>query len=134
MHPTGPPLLAVRGRDAEPRPPIETYLRIIDQPTIRLASIDLGGSEAQVRGEATELDVMRIGLGPELRWSPADPVYLFGRLSPEAVRVSTELVDSSSDARLGPHGAVLADIRALLRRLRDACDRHSCTRYSPPNP
>ena len=34
----------MRGRDAEPQPPIETYLRIIDQPTIRLASIDLGAT------------------------------------------------------------------------------------------
>ena len=36
--------LAVRGRDtsAEPRPPVEAYLRVIDEPVLRLASIDLG--------------------------------------------------------------------------------------------
>jgi hypothetical protein len=33
--------LAVRGRDAQPRPPIEVYLRIIDEPVLRLASVDL---------------------------------------------------------------------------------------------
>ena len=34
--------LGVRGRDAQPKPPIETYLRVIDQPIIRLTSVDLG--------------------------------------------------------------------------------------------
>lgn len=36
--------LAVRDRDGEqaPRPPVETYLRIIDTPVIRLVSTDLG--------------------------------------------------------------------------------------------
>ena len=33
--------LGVRGRDAKPKPPIETYLRVIDQPIIRLTSVDL---------------------------------------------------------------------------------------------
>ncbi|MEL6106753.1 MAG: UTP--glucose-1-phosphate uridylyltransferase, partial [Planctomycetota bacterium] len=33
--------LGVQGRDSRPRPPIETYLRVIDQPVFRLASVDL---------------------------------------------------------------------------------------------
>ena len=33
--------LGVRGRDAETHPPIETYLRVIDQPVLRLVSVDL---------------------------------------------------------------------------------------------
>ncbi len=36
--------LAVRGRDPRPRPPIETYLRVIDEPVLRLVSVDLGVS------------------------------------------------------------------------------------------
>ncbi|MCS7061298.1 MAG: UTP--glucose-1-phosphate uridylyltransferase [Anaerolineae bacterium] len=36
--------LGVRGRDAVPRPPIETYLRVIDEPVLRLTSVDLGAS------------------------------------------------------------------------------------------
>ena len=36
--------LGVRGRDAEPRPPIETYIRVIDQPVIRLTSVDLNAT------------------------------------------------------------------------------------------
>lgn len=34
--------LAVRGRDSTPKPPVEAYLRVIDEPVLRLASVDLG--------------------------------------------------------------------------------------------
>ncbi|MFN2229904.1 MAG: UTP--glucose-1-phosphate uridylyltransferase [Anaerolineae bacterium] len=34
--------LAVHGRDPYPRPPVEAYLRVIDEPVIRLGSVDLG--------------------------------------------------------------------------------------------
>ena len=34
--------LAVHGRDAEPNPPVEASLRVIDQPILRLTSVDLG--------------------------------------------------------------------------------------------
>jgi len=33
--------LGVHGRDAAPRPPVEVYLRVIDEPLLRLTSIDL---------------------------------------------------------------------------------------------
>ncbi len=33
--------LGVHGRDTEPRPPIETYCRVITEPVLRLTSIDL---------------------------------------------------------------------------------------------
>ncbi|MEM7331684.1 MAG: UTP--glucose-1-phosphate uridylyltransferase [Chloroflexota bacterium] len=36
--------LAVRGRKAAPKPPVEAYFRIIDEPVIRLASVDLGAT------------------------------------------------------------------------------------------
>src|SRR5690242_13261864 len=36
--------LGVHGRDASPKPPIETYLRIIEEPLLRLVSVDLGAS------------------------------------------------------------------------------------------
>lgn len=42
--------LAVRGRDAAPKPPVEAYLRVIDEPVLRLASVDLG-----VTADLTEL-------------------------------------------------------------------------------
>lgn len=37
--------LAVRGRDAQPLPPVEVFLRVIDEPVLRLASLDLGATE-----------------------------------------------------------------------------------------
>jgi len=36
--------LGVHGRDAAPRPPVEAYFRVIDEPGIRLASVDLEAS------------------------------------------------------------------------------------------
>jgi hypothetical protein len=34
--------LGVHGRDAQPRPPVEAFLRVIDEPLLRLTSVDLG--------------------------------------------------------------------------------------------
>jgi hypothetical protein len=36
--------LGVRGRDAAPRPPVEASLRVLDEPVLRLVSVDLGAS------------------------------------------------------------------------------------------
>ncbi len=36
--------LGLHGRDTAPRPPVEAYFRVIDEPVIRLASVDLGAS------------------------------------------------------------------------------------------
>jgi len=49
--------LGVHGRDAAPRPPVEAYFRVIDEPVIRLASVDL---EASARLEKLE-DVFDFG-------------------------------------------------------------------------
>jgi hypothetical protein len=43
--------LGVRGRDPTPRPPVEVYLRVLDEPVLRLVSIDLEAS-----AEITDLD------------------------------------------------------------------------------
>ena len=45
--------LGVCGRDTETKPPIETYLRVIDEPVFRLASVDLGAT-----GEITSISDM----------------------------------------------------------------------------
>ena len=34
--------LGVHGRDRRAAPPVEAYLRVIDEPVLRLASVDLG--------------------------------------------------------------------------------------------
>ncbi len=54
--------LAVRGRDSSPRPPVEAYFRVIDEPVIRLASVDLGAS-ARVADLAEVFDFARDYLG-----------------------------------------------------------------------
>jgi hypothetical protein len=36
--------LGVHGRDAAPGPPVEVYLRVIEEPLLRLVSVDLGAS------------------------------------------------------------------------------------------
>ncbi len=49
--------LAVHGRDPEPRPPVEAYVRVIDEPVLRLVSVDLAA-----RADITELaDVFDFG-------------------------------------------------------------------------
>ena len=36
--------LGVHGRDAAPRPPVEAWLRVIEEPVLRLTSVDLGAT------------------------------------------------------------------------------------------
>lgn len=36
--------LGIHGRDAAPKPPVEAYLRVIDEPVLRLTSVDLGAT------------------------------------------------------------------------------------------
>jgi hypothetical protein len=43
--------LAVRGRDAAPRPPIDVFFRVIDEPVLRLVSVDLNAA-----ADVTSLD------------------------------------------------------------------------------
>lgn len=62
-----------------------------------IASLELGGTSASLRGLPTELSVTRIGLGPELRWPLAERLYVSGRLSPQGVRVSSELDQSQGN-------------------------------------
>src|SRR6185436_9254383 len=36
--------LGVHGRDGEPRPPVSAWLRVVDEPVLRLTSVDLNAS------------------------------------------------------------------------------------------
>ncbi|REJ85659.1 MAG: UTP--glucose-1-phosphate uridylyltransferase [Planctomycetota bacterium] len=54
--------LGVRGRDEQPRPPIETYLRVIDRPVLRLVSIDLD-CQAEIEQLPEVFDFARDYLG-----------------------------------------------------------------------
>jgi len=67
-HPEGAKVLNVsidlglRGRDPAPRPPIDTYLRAIDEPVLRLVSVDLR-AQADVREVAEVFDFAKDYLG-----------------------------------------------------------------------
>jgi hypothetical protein len=54
--------LGVRGRDAQPQPPIEAWLRVIDEPVLRLTSIDLK-CKADVASLADVFDFAKDYLG-----------------------------------------------------------------------
>ena len=54
--------LAVHGKHARPEPPIESALRVIDEPVLRLASIDLGAS-ADIHSLSEVYDFARDYLG-----------------------------------------------------------------------
>jgi len=54
--------LAVHGRDPAPLPPVEAYLRVIDEPVLRLVSVDLG-AVAEITNLAEVFDYARDYLG-----------------------------------------------------------------------
>ena len=54
--------LGVHGRDAMPWPPVEAYLRVIDEPLLRLTSVDLGAT-ADLNNLAEVFDFARDYLG-----------------------------------------------------------------------
>lgn len=54
--------LAIHGRDPEPRPPVEAFVRVIDAPVLRLASVDLG-TTAEIRDLREVFDYARDYLG-----------------------------------------------------------------------
>ena len=65
-----------------------------------VAGISLGGDEAGYRGQNAELSVVRITLGPELRFPFGGRFFGYGRLSPELVHFTAELADDSSTTTL----------------------------------
>jgi hypothetical protein len=54
--------LGVHGRDRSPRPPVEAYLRVIDEPILRLTSVDLGAT-TDINNLAEVFDFARDYLG-----------------------------------------------------------------------
>jgi hypothetical protein len=54
--------LGVHGRDAHTQPPVETYLRVMDEPLLRLTSVDLGAT-ADITSLAEVFDFAKDYLG-----------------------------------------------------------------------
>ena len=54
--------LGVHGRDAEPQPPVSAWLRVIEEPVLRLVSVDLGAT-AEISSLAEVFDFAKDYLG-----------------------------------------------------------------------
>ncbi|MCX6017342.1 MAG: UTP--glucose-1-phosphate uridylyltransferase [Chloroflexi bacterium] len=122
--------LAVRGRDEKPKPPVEAYFRIIDEPVLRLTSVDLQAS-ADIRDLNEVFDFARDYLGllkaaviasgiipPGIEGSGASLEQLLVRLAGPGRGI--ELVSSVNDI---PKGSRLAVSTNLLAGLIAVCMR-----------
>ncbi len=122
--------LAVRGRDPEPRPPIATFLRVIDEPVIRLVSLDLG-ARAEVRSLDEVFDFARDYLGllkSALIASGVVPAGLEGAGRPleellarmigpgRGLEIVSQVRDIPKGSRLAVSTNLLASLIALLMR------------------
>ncbi len=122
--------LGVRGRDAHPRPPIEAYLRVIDEPVLRLVSVDLK-AQADVTSLAEVFDFAKDYLGllkaaviaagivpPGLEGSQQNLVDVLGRVVGPGLGL--EIVSKVNDI---PKGSRLAVSTNLLAAIITACMR-----------
>ncbi|NDC63908.1 MAG: UTP--glucose-1-phosphate uridylyltransferase [Planctomycetia bacterium] len=121
--------LAVRGRTsgatpAEPKPPVEAYLRVIDEPVLRLTSVDLGVS-AEIDDLGEVFDFARDHLGllkaaviasgivpPGIEGSGESLAALLERVVGPGLGL--ELVSSVNDIPKGSRLAVSTNLLAAL--------------------
>jgi hypothetical protein len=122
--------LGVRGRDSAIRPPVEAYFRVIDEPILRLTSVDLGAT-ADITDLAEVFDYARDYLGllkaaviasgivpPGIEGSGQSLADLLARLI--APGYGIELTSSVNDI---PKGSRLAVSTSLLASLIAVCMR-----------
>jgi hypothetical protein len=122
--------LGVHGRDPAPGPPVEAFVRVIDQPVLRLVSIDLGAA-AEIKTLVEIFDFAKDYLGllkaaviaaglvpPGLEGSEQDLPELLARLTGPGLGL--EVVSSVNNI---PKGSRLAVSTSLLASLITACMR-----------
>ena len=122
--------LGVRGRDPHPVPPIETFLRIIDVPVIRLTSVDLGVS-TEVTSITEMFDFARDYLGllkaaviaagivpPGLEGSDAKIRDLLAKLvgSGRGIELVSKINDIPKGSRLAVSTNLLGSLISILMR------------------
>ncbi|HXP62365.1 MAG TPA: UTP--glucose-1-phosphate uridylyltransferase [Dongiaceae bacterium] len=125
--------LGVHGRDSAPRPPVEACLRVIQEPLLRLASVDLGAS-ADITNLAEVFDFAKDYLGllkaaviasgvvpPGIEGSGHSLAELLGRIAGPGHGL--ELVSSVNHI---PKGSRLAVSTTLLAALVSVCMRATC--------
>lgn len=122
--------LGVRGRDTLTKPPVEAYIRVIDEPLLRLTSVDLG-STADITTVAEVFDFGRDYLGllkaaviaagiipPGMEHSNTSLADLLAKLV--GAGNGLELISSVNDI---PKGSRLAVSTNLLAALISVCMR-----------
>ena len=122
--------LGIHGRDAFPRPPVEAYLRVIDAPVLRFASVDLA-ARAEVRDLAEVFDYARDYLGllkaaviasgivpPAMEGSGAQLADLLTRLvgPGRGLEVVSKVNDIPKGSRLAVSTSLLACLIAVCMR------------------
>ena len=122
--------LGVHGRDSQPRPPVEAYLRVIEEPLLRLTSVDLGATADIVSlGEVFDFAKDYLGLlkaaviasgivPPGIEGSGQDLAELLARIVGPGRGL--ELVSSVNNI---PKGSRLAVSTTLLAALVGVCMR-----------
>ncbi len=122
--------LGVHGRDTTPRPPVSAWLRVLDEPVLRLTSVDLGAS-ADLTALADVFDFAKDYLGllkaaviaagivpPGIEGSGQSLADLLARIA--GAGRGLELVSSVNDI---PKGSRLAVSTNLLGSLISVCMR-----------
>jgi len=116
--------LGVHGRDERPRPPIEVYFRVIDEPILRLVSVDLDAT-ADIRSLPEVFDFARDYLGllksaaiasglipPGLEGARQDLAQVLAALVGPGLGI--ELVSAVNDIPKGSRLAVSTNLLAAL--------------------
>src|SRR5262252_10021897 len=122
--------LGVHGRDAQPRPPVEVYLRVLEEPLLRLVSVDLGAA-ADITNLAEVFDFAKDYLGllkaaviasglvpPGIEGSGQDLADLLGRMVGPG-----RGLELASNVNNIPKGSRLAVSTTLLAALISVCMR-----------
>jgi hypothetical protein len=133
--------LGVHGRDAQPRPPVEVYLRVLEEPLLRLVSVDLAAS-ADITSLAEVFDFAKDYLGllkaaviaagivpPGIEGSGHSLAELLGRIA--GTRHGLEIVSSVNNI---PKGSRLAVSTTLLAGLVSLCMRATAQTSSLTGP
>ena len=122
--------LAIRGRDAAPRPPVNAYLRVLDEPVLRLASVDLG-AHADLHSVPEVFDFARDYLGllkaaviasgivpPGLEGSERELPELLARLvgPGRGLELVSHVHDIPKGSRLAVSTSLLASLIAVCMR------------------
>src|SRR5439155_5262823 len=122
--------LGIHGRDRAPQPPVEAYLRVIEQPLLRLTSVDLAGT-ADITQLSEVFDFAKDYLGllkaaviaagmvpPGIEGSGQSLADLLGRVVSSGRGL--EIVSSVNNI---PKGSRLAVSTSLLAALISVCMR-----------